>query len=89
MFPSLGNKCNSESGRENNKVPGMVALLGSGAEGDADVADALGTDAGAASHHLIQVYLHLLVVRQLSVHPVSNISHHDQRTKKQTQARKI
>lgn len=46
----------------------MVALLGSGAEGDADVADALGTDAGAASHHLIQVYLHLLVVRQLSVH---------------------
>lgn len=50
--------------------PGTVVLFRSGAKSDANVSDSLGADAGAASHKLIQMDSHFLVVRKLPLHPV-------------------
>lgn len=57
-------------GGEYNRVPRSVILFGSGSKGDAYVSDPFSTNAGTASHKLIHMNSHFLVVPQLSIQPV-------------------
>lgn len=57
-------------GGEFNRVPRSVILFGSGSKGDAYVSDPFSTNAGTASHKLIHMNSHFLVVPQLSIQPV-------------------
>ena len=56
-------------------APSPAGVLGSSAKGDADGGHALGADAGAAAHQLVDVDPHLAVVRALPVTPTgTNVS---------------
>lgn len=56
-------------------LPSTVVVFRSGAKGNAHISDSFGSNAGAASHKLIQMDSHFLVVRELSIHPVPSIHH--------------
>lgn len=52
---------------QSSQAPSTVVLFRSGAKGNAHISDSFGTNTGAASHELIQMDSHLLVVRELSI----------------------
>lgn len=56
-------------------IPSTVILFRSGSKGNANVADSFGTNAWAATHHLIQMDSQFLVIWKLFIHPVPSHPH--------------
>jgi hypothetical protein len=72
-FRGVGKKKEMSSNKEGKLggggLPSTVVLFRSGAKGNAHISDSFGTNTGAASHELIQMDSHFLVVRELSIQP--------------------